>query len=44
MTETRSPLEVLNHHVEALVAKDMDSILSDFTDDAVILGPDGPIE
>ncbi|PZC47510.1 MAG: Ketosteroid isomerase-like protein [Chloroflexi bacterium] len=44
MTESRSALEVLNHHDEAMVAKDIDSVLSDFAEDAVILGPDGPIK
>ena len=41
---SRSTNDVLAHHVEALVAKDVDGVVSDYRDDAVIFSPDGVIE
>ncbi|MCH7790510.1 MAG: nuclear transport factor 2 family protein [Acidobacteria bacterium] len=38
---TRSAQEVLDHHVEALMAGDLDAILSDYADDAVMISPMG---
>lgn len=37
----RSPQEVFQHHVEALGAEDLDGIVSDYSDDAVFITPDG---
>ena len=40
-TATRTPQEVFAHHGEALVAGDIDGIVSDYSDDAVFITPDG---
>jgi ketosteroid isomerase-like protein len=37
----RSTEEVLDHHLEALQAGDLDGILNDYTDDAVMISPMG---
>ena len=45
---TRTPQEIFQHHGSALIAGDIDEIVADYTDDAVILrlaaevGLDGP--
>lgn len=38
---TRSPQEVFEHHGEALMAGDLDGIVSDYAEDAVFITPDG---
>jgi ketosteroid isomerase-like protein len=38
---TRTPQEVLAHHSEALDAADLDEIVADFADDAVVITPAG---
>jgi hypothetical protein len=40
-TTTRTPQEVFQHHGETLVAGDIDGIVSDYSDDAIIITPDG---
>ena len=35
--------QVLEHHLGALAAGDLDAILGDYTDDSTLLGPDGPV-
>jgi hypothetical protein len=35
----RTPQEIFQHHAEALVAGDLDEIVADYTDDAVIITP-----
>jgi hypothetical protein len=40
-TTTRTPQEVFAHHGEALMAEDLDGIVSDYTDDALFMTPDG---
>ncbi len=37
----RSPQEVFQHHAEVLGAGDLDGILSDYSDDAVLITPAG---
>ncbi|MGA2926707.1 MAG: nuclear transport factor 2 family protein [Solirubrobacteraceae bacterium] len=37
----RTPQEVFQHHGEALMAEDLDAIVSDYADDAVFVTPDG---
>jgi hypothetical protein len=37
----RTPQEVFQHHAEALGAEDLDGIVSDYSDDAVFITPDG---
>ncbi len=37
MTSTRSPEEVFAHHGSALGAEDLDDIVSDYSDDAVLI-------
>jgi hypothetical protein len=37
----RTPQEVFEHHGQALVAGDLDGIVSDYTDDAIFITPDG---
>jgi hypothetical protein len=38
---TRTPQEVFAHHVEALGAADLDEIVADYADDAVLITPSG---
>jgi ketosteroid isomerase-like protein len=38
---TRTPQEVFQHHAETLIAGDIDGIVSDYSDDAVFITPDG---
>jgi hypothetical protein len=37
----RTPREVFQHHGEALMAEDLDGIVSDYADDALFITPDG---
>ena len=37
----RTPQEVFQHHGETLMAEDLDGIVSDYTDDALFITPDG---
>jgi ketosteroid isomerase-like protein len=37
----RSPQEVFAHHVQALGAGDLDEIVADYADDAVVISPTG---
>ena len=37
----RTPQEVFDHHVQALGAGDLDGIVEDYTDDAIIITPAG---
>lgn len=39
MDATRSPQEVFAHHAQALGAEDLDGIVADYADDAVIITP-----
>jgi ketosteroid isomerase-like protein len=38
---TRTPEEVFSHHAQALVAGDLDEIVADYSDDAVLITPAG---
>jgi hypothetical protein len=38
---SRTPQEVFEHHGQALMAEDLDAIVSDYADDAVFITPDG---
>jgi ketosteroid isomerase-like protein len=38
---TRTPEEVFAHHAQALGAGDLDEIVADYADDAVVVTPDG---
>ncbi len=38
---TRTPQEVFQHHAETLIAGDLEGVISDYSEDAVILSPDG---
>ena len=40
-TTRRTPQEVFQHHGEVLMAEDLDGIVSDYTDDALFITPDG---
>ncbi len=37
----RTPQEVFQHHAEALGAEDLEGIVSDYTDDALLITPEG---
>jgi ketosteroid isomerase-like protein len=37
----RTPEEVFDHHIHALVARDIDELVSDYADDSVLITPDG---
>lgn len=39
----RTALEILEHHLKALATLDIDEIMSDYTDESVLLTPDGAI-
>ena len=39
----RTPQEIFAHHAAALGAGALDAILADYTDDAVIISPEGPV-
>lgn len=43
-TETRTARQVLDHHLGALSVGDLDAILSDYTDDSIVIGPDGALK
>ena len=36
--------QVLEHHLGALAAGDLDAIVSDYTDDSTVIGPDGAVK
>ena len=38
---TRTPQEVFQHHAEVLIAGDIDGIVEDYSDDAILITPDG---
>ncbi len=40
---TRTPQEVFQHHAESLGAGDLDGIVSDYSDDAIFITPDGTL-
>jgi hypothetical protein len=40
-TTTRTPQEVFEHHGAVLAAEDLDGIVSDYADDAIIVTPAG---
>jgi hypothetical protein len=40
-TTARTPQEVFKHHGEVLMAEDLDGIVSDYTEDAMFITPDG---
>lgn len=40
----RTPQEVFQHHGEVLMAEDLDGIVSDYTEDALFITPDGILE
>ncbi len=42
-TGTRTPQEVFQHHGEVLMAEDLDGIVSDYTDDAIFITPEGGV-
>jgi len=42
-TTARTPQEVFQHHAEVLGAEDLDGIISDYTDDAIFITPDGSV-
>ncbi|MBT3996268.1 MAG: nuclear transport factor 2 family protein [Chloroflexi bacterium] len=37
----RSTAEVIGHHIESMAAGDLNGLLSDYSDDAVVLTPNG---
>jgi SnoaL-like domain len=40
-TSGRTPQEVFEHHANALGAEDLDAIVSDYSDDALFITPEG---
>lgn len=38
----RTPEEVFGHHAEALIKGDLDELVADYSDDAVLITPTGP--
>jgi ketosteroid isomerase-like protein len=43
-TQVGTARDVFDHHVQALVKGDLDDILSDYTEDSVVIGPDGVVK
>ena len=41
MSEPRTPQEVFQHHGQVLGAGDIDGIVSDYSEDAIFISPDG---
>ena len=44
MSETRTSEEVFQHHGQVLGAGDIEGIVSDYSDDAVFISPDGVLK
>lgn len=42
-TSARTPQEIIQHHGEALMAEDLDGVVSDYSDDAIFITPDGGV-
>jgi SnoaL-like domain len=40
-TSVRTPQEAFQHHGQVLVAGDLEGIVSDYSDDAIIISPEG---
>ena len=36
--------QVLEHHLDALGAGDLEGVVSDYTDDSIVIGPDGALK
>ena len=43
-TQIDTTRQVLEHHLGALAAGNLDAILSDYTDDSTLIGPDGVVK
>jgi uncharacterized protein (TIGR02246 family) len=43
-TQVDTTRQVFEHHLTALGAGDLEGILSDYTDDAILIGPDGALK
>jgi len=43
-TQIDTTRQVLEHHLRALAAGDLDAIVSDYTDDSTLIGPDGVVK
>jgi hypothetical protein len=44
MSDQRTPEEVFQHHGQVLGAGDIDGIVSDYSDDAIFISPDGVLQ
>lgn len=42
-TQVTATRQVFDHHVGALLTGDLEGILADYTDDSVIIGPEGAV-
>jgi ketosteroid isomerase-like protein len=42
-TSARTPQQVFDHHAEVLIAGDLEGIVSDYADDAVLITPAGAL-
>lgn len=43
-TQVDTARQVFEHHLRAFGAGDVDDILSDYGDDSILIGPDGPLK
>jgi len=43
MSNGRSPQEVFQHHAQVLGAEDLEGIVSDYTEDAIFITPEGGV-
>ena len=44
LTGLMTTRQVLEHHLETLLKGDLDGLVSDYTDDSILIGPDGPVK
>ena len=43
-TQLMTTREVFDHHIQALGKGDIDDLLSDYTNDSIVIGPDGVVK
>ena len=44
MTEAAiQPEAVVNHHIQAIMKRDLEAVISDYREDAVVFSPQGPV-
>jgi len=44
LTGLMTTQQVLDHHLDTLLKGDLDGLVSDYTDDSILIGPEGPVK